>query len=587
MAVRRDGTQEEAGGYAAATGDLAIARLLAAACRRGAGQRILPKRSVVASMGIGFRRMRPRLGWTRARGGWRALAAATGLLSLGVIAWIAVTMARPTTEPPPCETATFTPPDFKVAPFAFDPEARARELGQAMVDGDYHRAYEMMALEVLLLDSFCDLTVERQWFPAGDDGREFNEIDHIEILGFDPLTNSLDVRLRLVERTQADDDTPASTGYVTVTLLRDGRFSLLTVDEPLTDLGPVTEFPTPPYANPAAFKETEIMVGQAPRALPGTLTVPQGPGPFPAIVLVHGSGYGDRDGTSDATKAFRDLAWGLASQGVAVLRYDKRTLTHALAFARQPDFTLDDELVNDALAALALLRETPRIDPAHIFVLGASLGGFAAPRIAQRDPDLAGLIIVSAPSGTWHEWYIRDAERTLELTDSLGEAFIHRLDTRRRARSTARAALSAGMAPSLDVESRAPSHLDLVEYRPESLARDLPMPLLILHGGVDGQLDVEDTTGWIRSLRGRDDVTFRMYPYHGHMLYDSIEEIAWQEMFGPDPRPRVHVSSSAVGDIAGWIQGRRAQQACVDWQAWFATCHGGPTAEFRGTAFNP
>lgn len=531
--------------------------------------------------------MRQRLGWTWARGRWRALAAVTGLLGLGVTAWIAVTISRPTTQSPPCETATFTPPDFQSPPFAFDPEERARELGRAMVDGDYRRAYRMMALEVLFLDSFCDLKVERQWFPAGDDGRQFNEIDHIEILGFDPFTNSLDVRLRLVERTHTEHGMPTSAGYVTVTLLRDGRFSLLTVDEPLTNHGPVTKFPTPPYANLAAFEETEIMVGQAPWVLAGTLTVPRGPGPFPAVVLVHGSGYADRDSTSDATKAFRDLAWGLASQGVAVLRYDKRTLTHALAFARQPDFTLDDELVNDALAALALLREMPRIDPARIFVLGASLGGFAAPRIAQRDPDLAGLIIVSAPSGRWHEWYIRDAEGTLELADSLEEAFIHRLDTRRRVRSRARVALAAGVAPSLDLESRALYYLDLAEYRPESVARDLPMPLLILHGGVDGQLDVEDTTGWIRSLRGRDDVTFRMYPYHGHMLYDSIEEAAWQEMFGPDPRPRVHVSPAAIRDIAVWIAGGRAPLACVNWRAWFAACHGGPTADFRGTAFNP
>ncbi len=545
------------------------------------------RRPTAADLDAKTQPMRPRLPWPRGRLPRRVLAALTGLAGLVAIAAIVVVANRPSPELPPCETAKFTPPDFRSPPFAFDPEARARAIGQAMVDGDYHRAYGMMALEALPLDSFCDFSLEFRWFPTSDDGRTFDEIDHVRILGFDPYWDSLHVQLRLVERTQANEGTPAAAGYVTVRLLRDGRFTFLSVDEAMTEAGPVTEFPPPPYANLTDFEETEVVVGHAPWELGGTLTVPRGAGPFPAVVLVHGSLYSDRDGTSDATKTFRDLAWGLASRGVAVLRYDKRTLTHALAFARQPDFTLDDELVNDALAALALLRKTPRIDPAHTFVLGASLGGFAAPRIAQRDPDLAGLIIVSAPSGTWHEWYIRDAERTLELTDSLEEAFIHRLETRRRARSTARAALAAGMAPSLDVESRASYHLDLVEYRPESVARDLPIPLLILHGGVDGQLDVEDTTGWIRSLRGRDDVTFRMYPYHGHMLYDSIEEIAWQEMFGPDPRPRVHVSPSAVGDIAGWIQGRRPRQACVDWRAWFATCHGGPTAEFRGTAFNP
>lgn len=541
----------------------------------------------MASVGMGFRRMRRRLGWTRVRVRWRVFAAVTGLLSLGVTAWIVVTISRPTTESPPCETATFTPPDFKAAPFAFDPEARARELGQAMVDGDYRRVYEMRALEALFVDSLCNLKVEHQWLPASDDGRRFNEIDHVEVLGFAPHTDSLDVQLRLVERTQADDGTPAATGYVTVTLLRDGRFTLLSVDEALTDFGPVAEFPPPPYANLAAFEETEVVVGQAPWALGGTLTVPRGPGPFPAVVLVHGSSYSDRDGTSDATKTFRDLAWGLASQGVAVLRYDKRTLTHALAFARQPDFTLDDELVNDALAALALLRETPRIDPARIFVLGGSLGGFAAPRIAQRDRGIAGLIMVSSPSGTRLEAHIRNAERMFESTDNPDEALLRRFKTRQRARAMARVALAAGVAPSLDLRARSAYHRDLAEYRPELVARDLPVPLLILHGGLDELLDPEEVMGWIRSLRGRDDVTFRMYPYHVHMLYDSIEEAAWQEMFGPDPRPRVHVGPAAISDITNWIAGGRAPRACVDWRAWFAACHGGPTAEFRGTAFNP
>lgn len=531
--------------------------------------------------------MRRRLGWTRARGRWRSLAAVTGLLGLGVTAWIAVLITRPTTELPPCEAATFTPPDFQSPPFAFDPEERARELGQAMVDGDYRRVYEMRALEALFVDSLCNLKVENQWFPASDDGRRFNEIDRVEVLGFKPHTDSLDVRLRLVERTQADDGTAAATGYVTVTMLRDGRFTLLSVDEALTDFGPVAEFPTPPYANLAAFEETEVVVGQAPWTLGGTLAVPRGPGPFPAVVLVHGSSYSDRDGTWGAAKTFRDLAWGLASQGVAVLRYDKRTLTHALAFARHPDFTLDDELVNDALAALALLRESPRIDPTRIYVLGGSLGGFAAPRIAQRDRGIAGLIMVSAPSGTRLDAQIRTAERRPESPDDVDESLMHRFKTRQRARAMGRAALAAGVAPSLDLQARSAYHLDLAEYRPEMLARDLPVPLLILNGGGDGLLDTEEVMGWLRSLRGRDDVTFRMYPYHGHMLYDSIEEAAWQEMFGPDPRPRVHVSPAAIGDIAGWIHGRRAVQACVDWRAWFATCHGGPTAEFRGTALNP
>jgi dipeptidyl aminopeptidase/acylaminoacyl peptidase len=117
--------------------------------------------------------------------------------------------------------------------------------------------------------------------------------------------------------------------------------------------------------------------------------MPHGPGPFPAVVLVPGSGYEDRDSSDGPNAAGRDVAWGLASSGVASLQYDERTLTHALAFARLPAYTLDDEMVDDPLAAVALLWRTPGIDPARIYVLGASRGGSAAPRIGARDPGIA------------------------------------------------------------------------------------------------------------------------------------------------------------------------------------------------------
>src|ERR1035437_1963258 len=81
----------------------------------------------------------------------------------------------------------------------------------------------------------------------------------------------------------------------------------------------------PEYSKPGAFKERDLTVGDGEWKLPGTLSVPVGAGPFPAVVLVHGSGPNDRDETVGGAKVFKDLAEGLASRGIVVLRYEKRT----------------------------------------------------------------------------------------------------------------------------------------------------------------------------------------------------------------------------------------------------------------------
>ena len=230
-------------------------------------------------------------------------------------------------------------------------------------------------------------------------------------------------------------------------MLRDGRVSQGTPLEPLIKLGPVREFPSPPYVDLEAFEEIDVVVGQAPWVLGGTLTMPRGPGPFPAVVLVPGSKYPDRDSTGGSVKPSRDVAWGLASQGVAVLRYDKRTLTHALASARQPDLTLDDELVDDALAAVALLRQTARIDPAHIFVLGSSLGGLAAPRVAQRDPAIAGLVIESAPSGSLWDGNVGHALGIAQADGKVSELEQRRIDRVVARVGTIEALIDNGVSP--------------------------------------------------------------------------------------------------------------------------------------------
>src|SRR3984957_19632935 len=151
------------------------------------------------------------------------------------------------------------------------------------------------------------------------------------------------------------------------------------------------------YVKQDSFTEQPLTLVNGKFELPGTLTMPKGDGPFPAVVLVHGSGPHDQDETIGPNKGFKDLAYGLAAHGVAVFRYTKRTEKYGEKSSDDPaKLTVDDEVVSDARAAVALVAQQPKINPKQVFLLGHSLGAYLAPRIATGDSQIAGVAILGA-----------------------------------------------------------------------------------------------------------------------------------------------------------------------------------------------
>ncbi len=313
-----------------------------------------------------------------------------------------------------------------------------------------------------------------------------------------------------------------------------------------------TGWEPPDYAKPESFQEKEVVVGSGKWSLPGTLTMPAGAGPFPAVVLVHGSGPNDRDETLGPNKPFRDMAWGLASRGIAVLRYDKRTKVHGLEMvvAEKP-VTVKEETIDDALAAVELLRTTPGIDPKLIFVAGHSLGGMLVPRIGMRDKDIAGFIVLAGTTRPFED-VIMDQRKYIASLDGkispdeqkmLDEcaAQVARVKDPKLSEKTPASELPTGVS--------AAYWLALRGYRPGEVAKGLRRPMLILQGGRDYQVTKEDFNGWKKSLMSQPNVQFNFYPSLNHLFIRGEGTITPAEYAIPG-----HVAEMVVRDMALWIE---------------------------------
>ncbi|HKT01382.1 MAG TPA: alpha/beta hydrolase [Rugosimonospora sp.] len=207
---------------------------------------------------------------------------------------------------------------------------------------------------------------------------------------------------------------------------------------------PTQPWQPPDYADSRAFHEQEVTLGTGPLAVPGTLTMPNPPGPHPAVVLLAGSGPLDRDSTIGRNKPFKDLAWGLATRGIAVVRFDKVTCAHGDQVAHDAAFTADDEYLHHAVAAVHLLRRQPPIDPRRVVVLGHSLGGTVAPRVAAAEPATAGLVILAGGAQPLHWAAVRQFSYLASLDPATAAASQPTIDAITR---QARAADSPQLSP--------------------------------------------------------------------------------------------------------------------------------------------
>ncbi|MBP2001707.1 dienelactone hydrolase [Paenibacillus shirakamiensis] len=314
---------------------------------------------------------------------------------------------------------------------------------------------------------------------------------------------------------------------------------------------------SPSYDRSTSYTEEEVQIGEGIFALPGTFTKPIGTsGAYPVIVLVHGSGPSDRDESIGGAKIFKDLAAGLASQGIGVLRYDKITYEHTFKFAANPIATILQETVNDALQAVRYVRNQPNVDKTKIYVAGHSQGGFAVPLIINADANegnIRGSIILSGPSGTFIDVMKEQNQELITRVKSQGG------DTTPYEKNATLINTVAQLLqdPRYSVDNL-PTNFPLPSaywwyalnnYKPTDLAKTQRVPLLILAGENDWQVPLDQFATWKKELANRSDIEYKSYPKVNHLLaeYDGVSTSA--EYTQPS-----HVSESIINDIVAWAK---------------------------------
>jgi uncharacterized protein len=303
------------------------------------------------------------------------------------------------------------------------------------------------------------------------------------------------------------------------------------------------------------FDEKELIVDGGGPDLGGTLTLPEGEGPFPALIMIPGSGPADRNSTIGPNRLFFDLAQGLAENGVATLRYDKRTFYYQQNPETATDsilknLTLQEEMVDDAEAAFRLLIEQENIDPDRCFILGHSLGAIGGPLVSrsleQDEVPVKGLVLMAPPARDLLTIMLEQYEYLNQLgtlSDELLEEYLHYGNRIRDAQvGLDETILGAYL-----------NYWDSVVYlKPLRNFQAQDAPALLLFGERDYQVPRTDMVGWRNHLEENPRDNTRVEQLEG------LNHLFLQGTGAPNPEEygkKGELEPEVIELIADWVNG--------------------------------
>lgn len=304
----------------------------------------------------------------------------------------------------------------------------------------------------------------------------------------------------------------------------------------------------PGYADSTLYKEKSTYIEWPGHQLAAVVTTPKDGNSFPIVVLVHGSGPNDMDETIGPNKPFKDIAAGLAVNGIASVRYVKRTVIYPHEFGKA--YTVKEEVLDDALQAIALAKTVQGVDLKQIYVLGHSLGGMLAPRIATLAPDLKGIILAAAPARTLPDIIIEQNKYMVSQIKDTSAVMQKNLADAITEIERAKITKLGKMKPDSVILGLPASYwADLNSYNQVETAKKLKQRIFILQGGYDFQVTETDFNLWKEALSANPNVSFKLYPDFNHLF--SQQEAKGNATQYQKPS---NVEQRTIEDLANWIK---------------------------------
>lgn len=310
-----------------------------------------------------------------------------------------------------------------------------------------------------------------------------------------------------------------------------------------------TAYATPEYAQQNKYYETKIAVKTGTMSLPGALCVPNTIKNPPVVILLAGSGPNDKDETFGPNKALKDLAVGLASNGIATYRYDKRTLVYG---KDMKEVDLNAEVIEDALTAVTIIKNNPNFKDSKIFIVGHSLGAMCAPLIASKSKQINGIVLLAGNARSLEDVILEQYNYIFGL-DSIGDEEKKELEKISNQVKNIKdpKILKTAKAEDLLLNQESFYWQSIVKYNQVQVAKKVKQPILVLQGERDYQVTMTDFNLWKQNLSDKSKNQFISYPNLNHLFMKGEEKATPAEY-----DKQGNVEFKVITDIATWINSK-------------------------------